>query len=72
MASPPDDINKIGLNNNPINSPKAPRISKIIVRSPNFSTLKRLNSSFILGKIKYEIEYTIKEKLENITQEINK
>ncbi len=47
MASPPDDTNKIGLSNKPVNSPIAPKNSKIIVRSPNFSILKRLNSLFI-------------------------
>lgn len=72
MASPPDDMSKISLNSNPISNPKAPKISKMIIRSPNFSRLKRLNSFFILGEMKYEIEYAIKERLENKTQEINK
>ena len=72
IASPPDDINKTGLKNKPTNSPIAPRISNRMVRSPNFSNLKRLNSFFIYGEIKYEIEYIKKDKLEIKTQEINK
>jgi hypothetical protein len=44
----------------------------MIVRSPSFSILKRLNSFFIWGNMKYEIEYARKEKLDIKTQEKNK
>ena len=70
-ASPPDDMSKIGLYNKPTNNPKAPKISRIIVNKPNFSTFKRLNSFFILGEIKYEIAYARKERLDIETHKIN-
>ena len=44
----------------------------MIIRKPNFSNLKRLNSIFICGEIKYEIEYARKERLDIKTHEINK
>jgi len=68
MASPPDDISRIGLKNRPTNKPKAPSISKIITNIPKSFKSNRSNSFFILGEIKYEIEYPAKEKLENKTQ----
>ena len=46
-ASPPDETNSIGLYSNPIKSPVAPANSKTMVKSPNFSRLKRLNSLFM-------------------------
>lgn len=52
VASPPDDISKIGLRNKPASSPIAPIISRIIVKRPNFSILNLLNSLFICGEIK--------------------
>jgi len=70
--SPPDDINKIGLKNKPTNNPKAPSISSIIIKRPRWFKLNRSNSLFICGEMKYEIEYPIKDKLENKTQESNK
>ena len=68
---PPEDINKIGLNIKPNNNPKAPKISKMITSRPNFPTFKRLNSFFISGETKYEIEYARKEKLDIKTHKIN-
>ena len=47
IASPPDEINKTGFNESPTNNPIAPRNCKMMVRRPNFSSLKRLNSFFI-------------------------
>ena len=70
-ASPPDDISKIVLNSKPTNKPIAPKISRIIVNKPNFSTFKRLNSFFILGEIKYEIAYARNERLDIETHKIN-
>lgn len=45
--SPREDIVNIRLNLSPTNNPVAPKNSKIIVNSPNFSKLNRLNSFFI-------------------------
>lgn len=70
--SPPDDISRMGLKNRPTNNPKAPSISKIIINRPKCFKLNRSNSLFICGEIKYEIEYAIKDRLENKAQEINK
>lgn len=50
--SPKDDIDNIRLNFSPINNPVAPSNSKIIVNSPNFPKLNRLNSFFIWGDMK--------------------
>lgn len=46
-ASPPDDINKIGLKNKPTTTPMAPSISRIITTIPIFFSLNRSNSVFI-------------------------
>jgi len=70
--SPPDDISRIGLKNIPTNKPIAPSISKIIINRPICFKLNRSNSLFICGEMKYEIEYAIKDKLENKVREINK
>ena len=51
---PIDDIIKIGVNFSPINRPMAPKSSNIMVNSPSFSILNRLNSFFIWGDKKYE------------------
>lgn len=70
--SPPDDINRMGLKNKPTNNPKAPSISNIIIKRPRCFKLNRSNSLVICGEMKYEIEYAIKDRLENKAQEINK
>ena len=51
---PIDDSIKIGVNFSPINRPMAPKSSNIMVNSPSFSKLNRLNSFFIWGVKKYE------------------
>lgn len=70
--SPLDDISRIGLKNIPTNNPMAPSISKIIINRPRCFKLNRLNSLFICGEMKYEIEYAIKDRPENKVQVINK
>jgi hypothetical protein len=70
--SPPDDISRIRLTNKPTNNPRAPSISNIIMKRPRCFKLNRSNSFFICGDMKYEIEYAIKERLENKVQKINK
>jgi hypothetical protein len=49
---PRDDTSRIRLYCNPINNPVAPISSRIIVSSPSFSKLNRLNSFFIWGDMK--------------------
>ncbi len=46
-ASPPEEINKTGLNISPTNRPKAPKNCKRIISSPNPSNLNRMNSLFM-------------------------
>lgn len=70
--SPPDDINRMGLKNKPTNNPKAPSISSMVTKRPRCFKLKRSNSLSICGEMKYEIEYAIKDRLENKAQEVNK
>ncbi len=70
--SPPDDSSRMGLSNKPTNNPVAPSNSNIIIKRPRCFKLNRSNSLFIWGEMKYEIEYAIKDKLENKVQEINK
>ena len=45
--SPSDEIINIGWYKTPIKSPKAPKISKIMVNSPIFSNPNLLNSFFM-------------------------
>ena len=71
-ASPPDETDNRGSNNKPTNKPTAPKISNIIVSSPSRSRLNLLNSAFMWGSAKYEIEYAKKEKLEIKTEKRNK
>lgn len=72
IESPADDINKKGLKNKPTIKPMAPSSCKTITLKPKCFKLKRSNSLFINGEMKYEIEYIINDKLENIEMVINK
>ena len=47
--SPKDEIINIGFKNNPTIKPVAPKNSRVMINSPSFSNLKRLNSFFIFG-----------------------
>lgn len=50
--SPKEDNAKIGFIISPANNPVAPKNSKIMIVSPSFSRLNRLNSFFIWGDMK--------------------
>ena len=52
IASPPEEINKIGFIIKPTSKPIAPNISKIAISIPNFSNPNRLNSLFIFENTK--------------------
>ena len=52
MLNPPADSNRKKLNLNPSSNPKAPKISKIAVKAPNFPKPKRINSFFIFEEVK--------------------
>ena len=55
IESPPAEISKIGWTFKPNNRPNAPKISKIAVSVPAFSSPKRFNSLFIFDAVKYAI-----------------
>lgn len=63
-ARPRDEMINSGLKYKPKIKPEAPKISSTMVNSPNFSTPRRLNASFMFGAVKYEVAYAKNDRLD--------